>query len=76
MVVVGWVVIAICQKLWLDCLDRVANEMGIITHCLRVKSGGNTSAMILLLIKYKYALSNNQIWREHVSRYHGAAHEI
>ena len=33
-------------------LDVVANEMGIITHCLRIQSGENMSAMILLLIKY------------------------
>ena len=30
--------------------------------------------MIVLPMKYKYALPNNRKWREHVSRDHGAAH--
>ena len=41
-----------------------------------MKSGRNTSATIVLLTKYKYALSANRKWREHISRYHGAAHGI
>ena len=39
-----------------------------ITHCLRVNSGENMSAMIVLLVKWKYALSESRKWREHVSR--------
>ena len=39
------------------------------------QNGRNKSATIMLLIKYKYALPDNQKWREHVSR-DGAAHEL
>ena len=58
-------------------LDGVANEMGIITHCLGVESGGNMSAMILpvLLMKKNYALPDNQKWQERVS-HNGPAHEM
>ena len=53
----------------------VANEMGVITYCLRVESGENMSVMISRLIKYKYALPNNRKWWEHVSL-DGVANEM
>ena len=60
--------VGIGQPWW--CSSRNEN-----THPLRVKRGRNKSAMIVLLMKYKYALPDNQEWRDHVSR-DGAAHEI
>ena len=41
---------------------------------LRAQSGRNMSGMIVLLMKYKYALPDKGKWREHVSRDNGAAH--
>ena len=49
--------------------------MEIITHYLRVQSGGNLSIMILLLIKYKYPLPDYQKWQEYVG-HDGPAHEM
>ena len=44
-------------------------------HPLRVKSGRNKSAIIMLLMKYKYALPDNQKWQGQVSL-DGAANEM
>ena len=38
------------------------------------QNGRNKSAVILLLMKYKYALPNNRKWQEHVNHDHVAAH--
>ena len=45
------------------------------THWLRVESGWNMSAMIVVLMKCKYALAESQKWQEHVSN-NWAAHVI
>ena len=41
------------------------------------EKGWNISAMIVLLMKYKYTLPDtNRKWREHLSLDHGEAHEM
>ena len=38
-----------------------------ITHWLRVESGGNMSAVIVVLMEWKYAPPESQKWQEHIS---------
>ena len=45
------------------------------TNPLRVESGGDLSAVIVLLIKYEYALSDSRQWPEQVSL-DGATNEM